>query len=408
MLILTAVRNTRQPRAIFVAISIMIILAYLIKPYTYDLNKYSIYFHTGFIPVHSWHSPSDNFKLDLEDRTGEVFGQGFEFGFRWLAKTGNIIFPRGSLVPRIDADFGDFKERGPPRSDAMIFLIMGLGFFVLLAAVRFLSVRTNGNVGSYFRSTDLIVVIPIILGSAFVMLGSQNTLRQFLGVAFVVLAMSSMISKRYFVSAILVALSAAFHQWAPVLGLVGIYLVVLGRVGLENRSVGEVEPFRLSRPEVLALTTGVMLVVLVRTIMLTGAFNIEVPLLGDLKPFIINDSEFISLERLSSLIKVSVLVGLVLTSEVLIGKTKGIGSTSDDIRSLRRRAFVLILPLAVYPEVFARVLVLYWAVEMIFLVWALNSDQIRVRLGGAMVFISYGFAPNAINILVGPNWLYNF
>ena len=103
------------------------------KPYTYDLNKYSIYFHTGFIPVQAWHSPNDEFRLDPLDTTGEPFDQGFEVGFRWLAKIGSKVLPAGSLVPRLDADFGDFRKRGPPRSDAMIFLIMGLGFMIFRA-----------------------------------------------------------------------------------------------------------------------------------------------------------------------------------------------------------------------------------------------------------------------------------
>ena len=100
------------------------------KPYTYDLNKYSIFFNTGYIPYHAWSSPDGEFQVNPLDTTGDLFDQGFEFGFKWLAKVGKITLPEGSLVPRIDADFGDFKERGPPRSDAMIFSIMGLGFFI--------------------------------------------------------------------------------------------------------------------------------------------------------------------------------------------------------------------------------------------------------------------------------------
>ncbi len=77
------------------------------------------------------------------------------------------------------------------------------------------------------------------------------------------------------------------------------------------------------------------------------------------------------------------------------------------MRPLRRRTIAFILPLIFYPEIFARVLALYWAVEVLFLVWAMNSDILRVRLGGATVFIAYGFAPNAINVLIGPNWIYS-
>ena len=170
LLVLNTVRVTRPPYITFVMISMMLMLAYLMKPYTYDLNKYSIFFHTGFIPVQVWHSyrppyPNDEFRLDPLDTTGEPFDQGFEVGFKWLAKIGSKVLPAGSLVPRLDADFGDFRERGPPRSDAMIFLIMGLGFMVLLAGVRSFGVSNDGR--TYFGGVDLFLIAPIIFGSVF-------------------------------------------------------------------------------------------------------------------------------------------------------------------------------------------------------------------------------------------------
>ena len=409
LLVLNTVRVTRPSYITFVMISMMLMLAYLMKPYTYDLNKYSIFFHTGFIPVQAWHSPNDEFRLDPLDTTGEPFDQGFEVGFRWLAKIGSKVLPAGSLVPRLDADFGDFRKRGPPRSDAMIFLIMGLGFMVLLAGVRSFGIRSDGR--SYFSAADLFLTAPIILGSVFFVLGSQNSLRQFLGLAIVVLAMASMSSRRYFVSAILVVLSGVFHKWSPILGLIGIYLVILGSTSKTNHAMGEVHPFRLSRPEALALVSGVVLAVLIKSIMVTGVFNLDIPLIGDLKPYVIKANGFNivnSLEKISVLLKACMIFGLVLISEGLIGKTKRNGPVTNDIRSLRRRTIVLILPLVIYPEIFSRVMVLYWVVEMVFLVWALNSNKTRVRLGGAVVFVAYGFAPNAVNVLAGPNWLYTF
>jgi hypothetical protein len=406
MLILTAVRSTGQPRVIFVTISIMILLAYVIKPYTYDLTKYSIFFNTGFIQSQPWHSPDDVFILDYRDTTGEPFDQAFEPGFRWLAKIGNVILPTGSLVPRIDAEFGDFKERGPPRSDAMIFLIMGFGFFMLLISVRSIGFREDYR--KHFRSIDLVLAAPLILGSIFFILGSQNVLRQFLGVAIIILAMSSMVSKRYFLCATLVVLSGAFHQWAPILGLIGIYLITLGGLGASNELDKEVKPFSVSGPEGIALISGIIIVALIKGIMVIGIFNMEIPLLGDLKPYVIKGQQYLIAERSGSLIKVGVIVGLFLISEGLIGKTKEVKSTFSATRLLRRRTIALILPLAVYPEIFSRLLVFYWAVEMIFIVWALNSSEPRVRLGGVVVFVAYGFSPNVINTLVGPKWLYNF
>ena len=409
LLVLNTVRVTRQPHITFVMISMMLMLAYLMKPYTYDLNKYSIFFHTGFIPVQAWHSPNDEFRLDPLDTTGEPFDQGFEVGFRWLAKIGSKTLPAGSLVPRLDADFGDFRERGPPRSDAMIILIMGLGFMVLLAGVRSFGIRDYSK--TYFRAIHLFPAAAIILGSVFFILGSQNSLRQFLGLAIVILAMGSMASRRYFVSAILVVLSGIFHKWSPILGMIGIYLVMLGSVSKNNHATGEVHPFRLSYPETFALISGIMLVILIKSIMVTGMFNLDIPLLDDLKAYVIKTNEFNlvnSVERISVLLKGCMIFGLVLISECLIGRTKRNESVTNDIRSLRRRTIVLILPLIIYPEIFSRVMLLFWAIEIIFLVWAFKSDKTRVRLGGAVVFVAYGFAPNAVNVLVGPNWLYGF
>ncbi|SVD49652.1 uncharacterized protein METZ01_LOCUS402506, partial [marine metagenome] len=63
LLVLNTVRVTRQPHITFVMISMMLMLAYLMKPYTYDLNKYSIFFHTGFIETYGWHSTNGEFRL---------------------------------------------------------------------------------------------------------------------------------------------------------------------------------------------------------------------------------------------------------------------------------------------------------------------------------------------------------
>jgi hypothetical protein len=198
VLILAVVLTARGSRAILGLMTLLMVVAYVLKPYTYDLDKYSIFFHTGFIAAHSWHSPNNFFQLDSLDTNGEPFAQSFETGFRWLAKLGSLALPKGSLVPRFDEDYGDFQERGPPRSDAMIFLIMGIGLGMLLTSIRFLCMLNNS--GSYPRLINLWQTVPIVLGSVFFLLGSQNVLRQFLGVAIVILAISAINSKRYLVA----------------------------------------------------------------------------------------------------------------------------------------------------------------------------------------------------------------
>ena len=62
--------------------------AYLLKPATGDLPKYSIYFSTGHMPVHPYTFSEEGIFLDPIDETGEKLGQGPKGakGFAWLSK----------------------------------------------------------------------------------------------------------------------------------------------------------------------------------------------------------------------------------------------------------------------------------------------------------------------------------
>jgi hypothetical protein len=50
----------------------------------------------------------------------------------------------------------------------------------------------------------------------------------------------------------------------------------------------------------------------------------------------------------------------------------------------------------------------FFAIEILYICWAVCSEQLRYRLAGLTVFLAYGFAPNAMNILVGRGWIYGF
>ena len=63
-----------------------------------------------------------------------------------------------------------------------------------------------------------------------------------------------------------------------------------------------------------------------------------------------------------------------------------------------------VTPLVIYPEIFSRILFFYFAVEMIFVIFAMYSRSVRARLSGIVVFAAYIVAPNALNLLVGPGW----
>ena len=90
---------------------------------------------------------------------------------------------------------------------------------------------------------------------------------------------------------------------------------------------------------------------------------------------------------------------MLIISEIIAGNRRVDQVT--DIRQLRRTTFFLIAPIAVLPEIFSRIYFFFFALETIFIVWALTRDTIRIRLSGIVVFSLYAVAPNAINILVG-------
>ena len=68
---------------------------------------------------------------------------------------------------------------------------------------------------------------------------------------------------------------------------------------------------------------------------------------------------------------------------------------------MRRTVFFMIAPLALLPEIFSRTYFFFFAIEAIYIVWALTRDTIRIRLSGVVVFSVYAVAPNALNVLVG-------
>ena len=412
-MIVIATRESWLRLPLFVMMMFLLLLAYVIKPYTYDLDKYSIYFNTGYIAVQPWHTGDpeqdpdvvQKFRLDERDTTGEPYSQGFEPGFRLLANIGHLFLPKGSLVPRVNDDTGDFQAKIIPRSDATIFLIMLLGFGALYVSARRLYLETSSAQDSL--KLYLIVVGPVILGSVFFFMGSQNSLRQFLGLSTVALALASYSSRRYIVCIVLVIVSSVFHRWAPILGLIGVSLAAAQSIEFQSNPRRDVKSYYLSTPEILSVILGISVAVCIKGIAVFGFFNVDgIPLINDFKLYVIESAQHESLERLNSLIKLSAISIVVVGSELLLGKTET--SRNIDIRLLRRQMFCFIVPLVIYPEIFSRTLSLYWLIEALFLVWAISSSNFRIRLAGASVFLVYGLAPNAINILIGPGWLHSF
>jgi hypothetical protein len=403
LLIGCALWENKSRVLILVLISVLLLVTYAKKPYTYDLNKYSIYFNSGFIETRGWRSTADGIELSQSDIASEPFAEGWEAGFRVLARVGHLTLPTGGLISRVEVDIND-AETQVPQSDAMVFLIMLLGFVCLyFGAKTFLNGSLNlTKVGSFgFLSSA-----PLILGSVFFILGSQNTLRQFLSLSIVVLAMSMCSSRRYVICFLLIVLSALFHKWGPILGLFGVMLIVLGKITEIIPFIQKRKIFSLYANEILSFFLGISVVILIKGIAVLGLFNSDLPFLPDLKPFLILQDQFQAAERLSASVKLSAIIIIFLISEVVLGRCPR-HPEGVNIRSLRRRMFFFVCPLVVYPEIFSRVVVFYWAIETVFLVWAFSSDRFRTRLSAGIVFCSYGFAPNAINVLIGPSWFYS-
>ena len=97
--------TVKAPRSttIFVVCAVLLSTAYLLKPTTGDLQRYSIFISTGHFPVLPYSISSDGLNLDPGDRTGEPYIQayGVMSGFSWLSLSLSKILPDGPLLPRL-------------------------------------------------------------------------------------------------------------------------------------------------------------------------------------------------------------------------------------------------------------------------------------------------------------------
>ena len=403
-LLVLSLRFYEQTKLLLIVSGLLLLVLYLVKPYTYDLPKYSLFFNTGFIQTldWGWHSPDDPIELDVFDTTGEPFGDGFEIGFSLLARWGNAIFPMGEIIPRLNVEDNDFKMTNP-RADFIVYLIMCIGIVVLYSSAKMMFSKDLQVNNAYWSS--IIFAIPIILGSIFFLIGSQNSLRQFLAISIVLLAVSVLQTRRYLVSAVLILLSAAFHRFAPFIGIIAVFLVILGNLPGIRDGQSKLSAVSITRADGLALVAGLVIVFVCKAILVFDfIYLLDMPLISELRTYIFG--EFDSIERLSLPIKLIVIIALFFLSELLIGTTDGSGFVN--IRCLRRRVLVFSLPFAIFPEIFSRMLILYWAVEVLFLIWAFSSSHVRIRAAAVLIFVCYGVAPNGLNILVGSDLVSTF
>ena len=188
------------------------------------------------------------------------------------------------------------------------------------------------------------------------------------------------------------------------LGAIGVGIAAVTNLEYSSAKSHVVCSFRPSRIDVWIFLTGCMAMVAIKAIGVFGLFTFDFPMIGEFKHYLIDQDQYDSLERINRIKKAGLLALMALVSEIILGSTANAGF--NKVRSLRRRMLLFLLPLAVYPEIFSRVIIIYWISELIFIVGALSARETRIRMSGAFVFSVYGIAPNAINVIIGPGWLY--
>ncbi len=416
-LVIPAILVRRARWVSLIAAALLMAAAYLLKPYTYDLDKYSIFFVTGYIQTVHWHTPNGiTFQLDTKDTIGEPFqldpadtnGEpytGYEPGFSALARVGNFILPAGRLLPRFNEDLWSFKTGPPPKHDALLLLIMVLSFLAIIFTIT--RGIVNDNRGVKIESSTILLLSIAVVGSVFFFLGSQNAIRQFLGLVVVLLAMNASFAKRYATSGVLILIATAFHKWSFVLGVFAVFVTLLASEQV-RQSLGL---RRLSNrfeywPEMLVIALAMSALGAIKLILILGVHNLDLPLVGDLNAYVLNQVQFEAFERPEVWIKWVSIAGIFALSEIVAGRKICEGGIESP--RIRRLMFLFMLPWAVFPEIGSRLLMLYWMVEMVYVAWAFVSKARRIQVAGIVIFLSYGLAPNALNVLLGPSWLRSF
>jgi len=367
-----------------VAVLLCIVLVYSLKPATMDLFGYSVYFDTGYWPYSAY---SENMEgLQVEDiyggdETGPPYVKrfpnepGFALTLQWLAG----VLPHGQFLPRLTAMGREYT------SDTLMFVVISIGLFSFVTASwNFLSHQLR----SQERKQFFLISTPIILGSLFFFVGSQNSIRQFLMLCLCILAISYLGRRRYVIAVIIFTISILTHQWGWVFFGLSVVLLLMQKVVPVRNS--EISPLSLSRSEWLGLGIGILMVITIKVLGDIGFSHFG---------YVTSLSDWQEEFRISSGIKVFALFFVLIVSEMIAGTTRV--DQVMDIRQLRRTTFFLIAPLAVLPEIYSRAYFFFFALEAIYIVWALTRDSIRIRLSGALVFSVYAIAPNALSVLVG-------
>lgn len=375
-----------QRKLFLVLVTLCLIIVYFTKPATYDLPRYSVYFDTGIMPWltrSNWQEGGFSRNLLHEDELGEEpyflhfkNSPGFSHSVYWTAR----ILPHGSYLPRL------VKERH--IADSLVITIVCSMLIALLIAVR--SFRTQKlSIPLHFVRCSY--AIPIIIGSAFFFVGSQNSLRQFIGTVLAILAASAVLKNKKIFGMLTLLVSASIHYWGALFALLFLGFlwfnkmpwITLNKTSINRNQVGYL----------LAFLTGILAVLIIKLGVLLEY--------SDFKAYFHLDSSA-EVQRSTAGFKIVVFTGLLLITDLIAGKT--IPDWRFNPVYIRRAFLLFIAPLVVYEEIFSRISFFYLASEMLYVLWAIGNTNRRARLSGAIVFCAYGIAPNALNVLLDKGW----
>ena len=238
---------------------------YAIKPVAFDLPKYSTYFASGHLPMHAYsYSQEHGLILDSRDTTGDPFAQAYpsDRGFVQLARGLHHLLPIGPHLPRVAASHYRYV------SDFQVIAISILGLFIIMLAWLVVC-RVILDKESITQTT--LYCLPIVMGSVFFMIGSQNAVRQFLGISVILLALSLFTRRRYLLALIAIILATSFHHWSFVFG----FFCLVATIGMRfvtttNKHSSSISAFL--KHIALGLTIGVCAVLGIK-IIFAGSLN---------------------------------------------------------------------------------------------------------------------------------------
>ena len=382
---------------------LLLVAAYLLKPSTSDLPLYSVYFSTGFVAAEPYKIVENDVILDPKDSTGEPFEQAFPHnkGFQLLAKYFNKILPKGPFLPRINP----VQKRYITDLPILLVFMIGLGISLITTTTIIRTNRLDTTIGN-----RLLRYLPLILGSVYFLLGSQNVIRQFLGSIFILWSFSLILNNRSVLATITTLIAISLHHWSA--GFAVWCLIVWYLLNsFQSRNKELSFPFGSWQAVTIGFFLGCGLLLFTELLLLFDELEglnsfFTVPLFfADIPRYgVMNLGE--NLIQTPTTIKIIAIGFLLIISELVMGHEKK--NEPLDIRSLRAAAYMFALPLAFYPDLISRYLFFYFGIEMLYMCWGISSNQKRSQLAALIVFIGHGFAPNAINVLIGPEWLYSF